>query len=422
MQEIELKGINEIIYYDVICGLPVYVYKNEKVRGTLASLNVKYGSIHQEFKVDNKSYKVPSGIAHFLEHLNFYENEKETATDFYSKYGSEVNAYTTFLYTSYYVYTTNHYLENVEHLLDFVLTPYFNKKMLNKERSIIIEEARADEDLPESNLYFTHYKNLFNKYKYKEQITGKVEDIKKITLDDIMLVYNTFYHPENMFLIVSGNVNQYEIMKMVEENLNKKNFPMYIKPKLKKVKELTKVNAEYTEIYGNVEKAKVKISLKQPLNNFKEFDLVYLLMIMSLIMISNFGTTSDLKEYLMEEELINYLNTGVNLMGDYIILTVSLETDYPNEVIDKIKQAFNSLDITQDNLQRKMNSTLANLILNFDDINDVNDNILSNVLNYNKVIDNIKEIISNMKLEDVKKVIKLINPNEMAITVLKSNE
>ena len=89
MKEIELKGIKETVYYEKILNqMPLYIWKNEKVKGVFSALCVEYGSIHQEFKLEgkNKYTKVPSGIAHFIEHLNFYEPDGTTATDFYAKY------------------------------------------------------------------------------------------------------------------------------------------------------------------------------------------------------------------------------------------------------------------------------------------------------------------------------------------------
>ncbi len=422
MQEIKMQGLDEVIYHDTINGLKVYVWPNQKVKGMFASLSVKYGSIHQEFKVNGKNYQVPSGIAHFLEHLCFYEDENTTSTDFFSKYGSEVNAYTTFNYTCYHVYATEEIQENIKHLLDFVLNPYFSKKTLNKERGIIIEETKMDEDLPESNLYYTHFKDLFHKYKYRDQITGKIEDIKNITLEDILLVYNTFYRPENMFLIVCGNVNYHEVFKLVEETLKDKTWSKIKEVKLKKYREPKEVKENYEEIFGNVEKDKIKISVKVPLSNFKEIDEVSLRIIASLILNANFGATSDLKEYLMEEELINFMGIKRIFIEDYLILSITLETDFTSEVIEKIKKSFKNLTMSEENLKRKINSSIATLVLNYDDIMDVNDYIQMDILTYDKVIANIKDILSKITLDDVLKVINKIDTSNIAITVLKKNE
>lgn len=421
MQEIELKGIDEKIYYEKVNDqLPLYIWKNKKVNGVLSSLCVKYGSIHQEFKLEGESKyrQVPKGIAHFLEHLNFYEKDGTTATDFYSKYGSDVNAFTTFNYTCYYVYNSDETKDNLGHLIDFVFTPYFNKKLVNKERNIIIEELKMDEDLPDSKLYFIHYANIFHKYHYKDQITGKTEDVKNTTTEDIELVYNTFYHPDNMFLVVTGNVNPYEISKIVEDGLKNKKIGNYEKFKIKKLKEPTSVVNEYTEITGNVENSKVKISLKTPINVFKNIDPIELRLIVSLILNNNFGPTSDLKEYLMENELINYLSSSRSFIEDYLIITVSMETKYPKEAIKHIKESLQNLSMTEESLRRKVNSSIATLVLNYDDISGVNNNIQEEILAYGKVIDDAKLHLENINLKDVNEVISKIDVKNMAITVL----
>lgn len=421
MQEIELKGVEEKVYYEKIENkLPLYIWQNEKVNGVFSALCVKYGSIHQEFKVngDTKFTKVPKGVAHFLEHLNFYEKDGTTATDFYSQYGSEVNAFTTFDYTCYYVYNTEETKANLDHLLDFVCTPYFNKKMVNKEKNIIIEELKMDEDMPDSKLYFTHFANLFHKYNYKDQITGKEDDVKNTTVEDIELVYNNFYHPENMFLIVTGNVNPYEIAKIVGDNMKSKDFMEYQKPKLKKLKEPVSVVNKMTEITGNVENSKVKISLKTPLSNFKNIDQIELRLIISLILNNNFGPTSDLKEFLMEKELINYLNSSRSFIEDYLIITVSMETKYPKEAIKYIKKSLQNLEMNEESLKRKVNSSIATLVLNYDDVVGVNNTLQEDILSFGKVIDDVKLHLENITLEEVKEVIKKIDTKNMAITIL----
>ncbi len=421
MKEIELKGLREVVYYDkVSSGMPVYVWKNDKVKGVFSALCVNYGSIHQEFKMNgkNKYYQVPSGIAHFIEHLNFYEPDGTTATDFYAKYGSEVNAFTTFDYTCYHLYSTVEFKANLNHLLDFVLTPSFNKKMVNKEKNIIIEELSMDEDIPETQLYFQHYANLFHKYKYKEPITGKKEDVQNTTLEDIELVYDTFYHPKNMFLIVTGNVNPYDVIKITEENLKKKKLSVYKNPKMKKYREEASVVNAISEISGNVENTKLKISVKTPLSNFKNIDPVDLRLITSLIMISNFGPTSDLKEYLMEKELMNYMSATRSFIEDFLVMTITVETKYPKEVIKELKEQFKKLEMSEENLKRKINASTAAIVLKYDDIMSVNNNMQEEVLTFGSIIENEKEHLENITLENINKVIKKIDSSNMAVTIL----
>ena len=263
MEKIKIKGIDEEIYFTTSkCGLPIYVWKSEYAKSFYLSLNVHYGSIHTEFSIDGKKYKVPQGIAHFMEHIKFNVDKDTTANDLFDPLGSDINAFTTFRYTSYLVYGTSKIKENLYSLLDYVYNPYFTKDMIKKEKGIITSEINMGKDQPYNQLYFAFNKAMYHKEKYKYLITGEVEDIKRVELDDIELIYQTFYHPKNMFLIVTGNVNPYEIEQMVNDNLDRKEFSDYLVPKIAPIKEPKNVVSKEIEVSANVEVEKLKLALK----------------------------------------------------------------------------------------------------------------------------------------------------------------
>ena len=284
MEEIKIKGIDESIYFTTAkCGLPIYIWKDEYAKSFYLSLNVNYGSLHTEFSIDGKKYKVPQGIAHFMEHIKFNVDKDTTANDLFDPLGSEINAFTTFKYTSYLVYGTSKVKENLTTLLDYVYNPYFTKDIIKKEKGIIASEINMGKDQPYNRLYFAFNEAMYHKEKYKYLITGDVEDIKKIDLSQIELIYDAFYHPQNMFLIVTGNVNPYEIEQMVNDHLEHKEFPAYLNPKILPVKEPKYVVKEKVEIYANVEVEKAKIGLKIPKKEFQGLDDVKLNIILNLI-------------------------------------------------------------------------------------------------------------------------------------------
>lgn len=143
MEEIELIGIDEkIYYYKTSSGLRIYMWVNKNVKSMESCLCVKYGSIHTKFKVGKKTYEVPNGIAHFLEHVKFNVSDGVTAHDIFYKLGADSNAFTTFEYTNYYCFTTENKSKVVCELLNFVYNPFFTKKLIEKEKGIIVEEAK----------------------------------------------------------------------------------------------------------------------------------------------------------------------------------------------------------------------------------------------------------------------------------------
>ena len=133
MEKIKIKGIDEEIYHTVSNkGLDIYVWKNIYAKSFYLSLNVKFGSVHTEFLVQGKKHTVPNGIAHFMEHIKFNVDKDKTANDLFDPLGSDINAFTTFKFTSYLVYGTNKFSDNLNNLLDYVYTPYFTKEIIKK--------------------------------------------------------------------------------------------------------------------------------------------------------------------------------------------------------------------------------------------------------------------------------------------------
>ena len=284
MEKIKLKGIDEEIYYtESKKGLPIYIWKNEYVKSFYLSLNVKYGSIDTEFRIKNKKYKVPNGIAHFMEHIKFNIDKETTANDLFDPLGSDINAFTTYKFTSYLVYGTKKVEDNLNYLLDYVYNPYFTKEIIKKEKGIIESEINMGKDQPFNNLHNIFNQCIFHKEKYKYLISGEVEDIKNINIEDIELIYEAFYHPKNMFLIVTGNVNPYEIEKIVNDNLEKKDIGEYLEPEKEKVKEPRSVVKKEEIVKAKVEVDKAKIGLKIEQKLFKEIDKVKLNIILNII-------------------------------------------------------------------------------------------------------------------------------------------
>ncbi len=419
MKEIKLSKVNETIYYDSCDnGLDVYLWVNERANEYYATLNVKYGSIDTKFKVKNNVYEVPNGVAHFLEHINFNEKDGKTAHDFFNKMGSSINAFTTFEYTSYEVYGTTDIILNVNHLLDYVETPVITKELVKKESGIIVEEVKMGDNNPGNKMYYGTNKIVFHTNKKRNPVTGTVEDVENITAENLKLVYNTFYHPSNMFLIVTGNFNPYEMMMAIKENQDNKKFPKYANPKVIKEKEDVSVVTDYQEIFSNVEIPKINIVYKMSKKAFKNIEEANLHMDLRMIINANFGATSDFKEELMEKELITGLDSRVDFEEDDIVnIIISCETKYPKELINMIKENMQNLDITKERLARRIKVNVAQYITSFDDIEYINSYIQDEILTFKKIHTDALDIYKNADLETIKSILKHINTDNIAIMV-----
>ena len=421
MKEIKLKGIDEVIYYDECDnGLPIYMWVNDKVNNFYMTLSVKYGSIDTEFKTnDSDEYvKVSDGIAHFLEHVKFNESDTTTAHDYFNTLGSSINAFTTFNFTSYEVFASSEFSKNLNHLLDYVQTPYFTDTLTEKEKGIICEEVKMGKNNPGHKLYYGMNSALYKKDKRRNLVTGEVDDVKGITTEELQMVFDTFYHPKNMFLVITGNFNPDEAVAIVKENQNNKEFIEYREPIVKREDETRGVNEEYKEIECNVEIPKVKIAYKMPIEVFGDIDPMLLNVYLSIVLRNNFGSTSLLREELLEKELVTSIGASRDIFNGLVTIEVGIETKYPSEVIPIVKEKMNNLTLTKEEIKRRIRANIAALINDYDDIEYVNSDICEGLVMYDKVFDDMYDVYNSLKLSVAKEVIDKIDTSDSTTVLL----
>ena len=420
MKKIDIIGIDETVYYHKTKeGLDIYVWKNNKINSKYMTLSVKYGSVDTDFKVGNKTYHVPNGTAHFLEHIKFNIDKDKTAHDVFQVQKADANAFTTFLYTSYVVFVSENISKNLNSLLDFVYNPYFTKQTISKEKPIIIEESNMGSDDPYIYSYFSQLQQVFSKSHYRNRITGLQKDINSINLDDIKIVYDTFYHPQNMFLVVTGDVNPYEIAKICDENLSNKSFSDYKNPIKMVPKEDKKVIDSYKEEYLNVVNSSVKYAIKIPLSIYKKYPKVEIGLYLQIILESIFSATSNFCEELKNEGLITSIYPDYSFIDDYVFISINADSDYPQELIERIKDKFNNLELNKEDFLRKKKAYIARFILNYDNIQFVNDLISNEIVEYNKLINNKKSIYEQLSYNNALNIMSTINNNPHSVYVLK---
>ena len=125
MKTIKLDIINEKIYYEKLDnGLEVYVSYQKEFNNNFACFLTNFGGLDIEFIPINedKMVKMPSGIAHFLEHKLFEQKDGTSVHDFYKKSGTYVNASTNYKTTRYIFSGPNNFDKNLESRLTIFLS------------------------------------------------------------------------------------------------------------------------------------------------------------------------------------------------------------------------------------------------------------------------------------------------------------
>lgn len=211
---------NECIYVKHKSGLDIFVCEMEGYSTVDALFGTKYGSVNTCFKTkaDKEYTTVPEGIAHFLEH-KLFENEDNDVFELYAKTGASANAYTSFDRTCYIFNCSENYEESLRILLEFVQSPYFTQETVDKEQGIIAQEINMCDDNPDNVVFFNTLKCLYHNHPVRINIAGTIESIAKIDAELLYKCYNTFYNLNNMVLIIAGNVKADEVLKIADEKL-----------------------------------------------------------------------------------------------------------------------------------------------------------------------------------------------------------
>ena len=183
--------------------------------------NSKSVAVEVMFNVgSNYETKKEAGLSHFLEHMLFEGTKKrkssgEIANEI-EKYGAEFNAYTTGDRTAFFIKIINKRFDiALDILSDMIKSSGFGKKIIEKEKKVVLKEINMVTDDPRLHQWILFQKTLFEKHPAKNPTYGTVEAVKNFARDDVVGYYKGHYVPNNMIISVVGNVGN--VKKNVEK-------------------------------------------------------------------------------------------------------------------------------------------------------------------------------------------------------------
>lgn len=187
------------------------IYKKTMSKLTSLSISVDAGACKE---------KMLMGLAHATEHMVYKgtkkRSENEINKELSSIFGFQ-NAMTNYPYVIYYGTMLGEDFENaIELFSDIIINPTFKEEGFKEEMDVIKEELREwDEELEqfcEDKLFL----NSFEKRRIKYPIIGRIDDLEKITLNDIKDFYNENYIPQNVSIAVVSSLD-FELIKNTVE-------------------------------------------------------------------------------------------------------------------------------------------------------------------------------------------------------------
>ncbi len=421
MNTIKFDKLDETLYsYEHPTGVKVYMVSKPGFAKFSASFSTHFGSIDNTFVPigESEMITVPDGVAHFLEHKVFEQEDGGNVFEMFGRLGASANAYTSFNMTNYYFWATDNYEENLKTLINFVQAPYFTKENVAKEQGIIGQEIGMYDDDPNWRCYFNMLQGLYSEHPVRLDIAGTVDSISKITDETLYKCYNTFYHPSNMYICVVGDFEPEKIAAVIDKAL---------KP-LEKEKEIPRSYPE--EPQGAVtHKVLQKLPVSMPIFSigFKDSKPAgksaprRAAVNVALQML--FGASSQCANELYDEKITNgYIGCDYTAEEpEYAFVEISGESENPEEAGKRILETAKKAEFTDEELEAAKNALYGASMLVFEDSERYMQNLSKSVTSGQDMFA-MFDAYMNVTREDIEKICNEIFSDEnYCISIVKNS-
>ena len=377
MKVIENKKIDEKVYIEKLENeMTIEVIPKHNTQKKYIIWGTKFGSNDNHFIEPNtgKEIKVPDGVAHYLEHKMF---EQESGVD--SLYtlmalGLDANAYTTNDHTAYLFGGIDNFYAGLDELMDYVQHPYFTDENVTKERGIIGQEIQMYDNEPEWKLYLNAMRCLYKNNPITLDVAGSKESISHITKEILYSCYNTFYHPSNTIMVISGDFEPEEIIEEVKKRLLKK-------------EKMGKIERIYPSYENDINQKKIveTMNINMPLYmiGYRDFmrdeSAVKKDVTLKLIFDSLLGKCSNKYQELYEKGLImEEMDDDYEFSDIYAHEIISGESKNVDEVYEEVTNTLENGIITEDVLARSKRRLYGEIVSRFDDVEQIGRVFLQN--------------------------------------------
>ena len=382
MVVIENNIVKEKIYIEKLeSGLTIMIMPKKEMQKKFFIIATKYGSIDSKFVIPNEVEEtfVPDGIAHFLEHKLFEQENGINSLDTLSALGANPNAYTTTDHTAYHIEPTENLTQSLDEFMHYVQNPYFTDENVEKEKGIIGQEIVMYDDHPTWQVYLNALKALYKENPINIDTIGTAKTISHINKEILYKCYNTFYHPSNMVLMAIGDFIPEEILEEIKKRIiNKEN-----QGEIKRIypEEPKEINKKQIEKNMDISVPLFAIAFKDDIpdeNIIKRHIGIEILLNMLIG-----KSTSSYKALYEKGLLLVEPDLDYEYSKTYAYTMISGQSKDPNKVIETIKneiENFKKNDLDLEHFERTKKKIYGEYITEYNSISDIGRMFVSDYL------------------------------------------
>ena len=362
-------NVGEVNYYTHSSKTKCVFVDNKELPLISIDIWCKAGSSYEE---DDKN-----GTAHFLEHMIFKGSNKIMPGEFDHKIeslGGLSNASTGYDDVHYHVLVPpSNFKESLALLTNIVVAPDFNPEEFIKEKGVVIDEIKQQNDQPEEKLFNYFLKRVWLSSNYANSILGTEESIKKLEINDLEEFHIKNYTSEKICIAIAGNLSE-EIYRIFEKSdlsgIDKKLIYKDPKPINLNSKSSLKIrNGRELIKFDNLEFSRIFMAWFIP-NLHDQKNIIGLEILASILSV---GRNSRLVKVLKEDNnLVEsvYVDVNAGELGGLFILEASCESkdiylveEQINKILDEISYRKPS---TLDEIKKAINIVKSNYVFNLE--------------------------------------------------------
>jgi predicted Zn-dependent peptidase len=192
-------------------GLIVLTEEMPYIRSVSIGVWIKTGSRYEESEFN--------GISHFIEHMLFKGTRSRSAEEIarqVDSIGGNMDAFTAKECISFDIKVLDEHVPlSLDILSDLVLNPVFSTGDISRERGVILEEIKMDEDNPDYLVHEIFTQNFWKDHPLGKPILGTKETVRRFEQDILQRYWSRFFIPNNMIISAAGNLKHEEFVQLV---------------------------------------------------------------------------------------------------------------------------------------------------------------------------------------------------------------
>ena len=356
-----------------------------------------------------------NGTAHFLEHMIFKGSNKLMPGEFDHKIeslGGISNASTGYDDAHYYILIPkDNFKESLALLTNIVLSPRININEFNKEKSVVIDEIKQQNDQPDEKLFNYFLSRVWKDNKYGKTILGTEKDVQTLDISDLENFHKRFYNMQNLCIAIAGNITKKIFGEYLENSFSFIDQEETSQIKIKNELDIESRTGREEIDFNNIEFSRIFMAWNIPSLKNQRINIGFEI----LASILSVGRNSRLVKVLKEDKkLIQsiYVNVNTGELGGLLIIEACCDNmnlkNVEEEINEVIIELISCRNLTPKELAKAINIVKSNYIFNLETPaqltsffgnellwgrkNSIID--LDNHLRYWNNLDNFKEIIN----------------------------